>query len=388
MRAKRCFVCDKTGCWSYNHTAAEQEATKDRFKVRNKDVFSNKFGSKFEARYNQFVADYEGSDIEESSASETEIKEAFQSLTVSAKPTPSASYHVEFEQFHTSTGNLTVSEALETERLLVEKSATHAITAEDPTLPQGDDEENQPEEAFATSVANRYSADKFRGIMIDTGATAYSTAGFGQFKALKRIDETIQLNTQTKGTAKVYFGIGSTSSIGSAMVRTPVGRINFHVVEADTPFLLSLADMDYLGLRFDNLKNTITSAICSVPVVRQFGHAFMLWKISLHSLVIDSLLYKPCYLIDVELARLHRRFGHPSVKRLRTVLERAGHDVKLKTVEYLTKFCKHCQLYRKSPGRFRFTLRDDVSFNYNIVVDVLYINNKLVLHIIDEATRF
>ena len=172
------------------------------------------------------------------------------------------------------------------------------------------------------------------------------------------------------------------------MVRTPVGRINFHVVEADTPFLLSLADMDYLGLRFDNLKNTITSAICSVPVVRQFGHAFMLWKISLHSLVIDSLLYKPCYLTDVELARLHRRFGHPSVKRLRTVLERAGHDVKLKTVEYLTKFCKHCQLHGKSPGRFRFTLRDDVSFNYNIAVDVLYIDNKPVLHIIDEATRF
>ena len=103
--------------------------------------------------------------------------------------------------------------------------------------------------------------------MINTGAAAYSTAGFGQFKALKRIDETIQLNTQTKGTAKVYFGIGSTSSISSAIVRTLVGRINFHVIKADTPFLLSLADIDYLGLRFDNLKNTIILAICLVLVV-------------------------------------------------------------------------------------------------------------------------
>ena len=66
------------------------------------------------------------------------------------------------------------------------------------------------------------------------------------------------------------------SSISLAMVRTPVGRINFYVIEVDTPFLLSLADMDYLGLRFDNLKNTIISAICLVLVVRQFGHVFML----------------------------------------------------------------------------------------------------------------
>ena len=51
------------------------------------------------------------------------------------------------------------------------------------------------------------------------------------------------------------------------MVYTLVGRINFYVIKADTPFLLSLANIDYLGLRFNNLKNTIISAIYLVLVV-------------------------------------------------------------------------------------------------------------------------
>ena len=57
------------------------------------------------------------------------------------------------------------------------------------------------------------------------------------------------------------------SSISLAIVRTLVGKINFYVIKVDTPFLLSLADIDYLGLRFNNLKNTIISAICLILVV-------------------------------------------------------------------------------------------------------------------------
>ena len=40
------------------------------------------------------------------------------------------------------------------------------------------------------------------------------------------------------------------------------------------------------------------------------------------------------------------------------------------------------------PGRFKFILRDDVNFNYSIIVDIMYIDNSPILHIVDEATRF
>jgi hypothetical protein len=70
------------------------------------------------------------------------------------------------------------------------------------------------------------------------------------------------------------------------------------------------------------------------------------------------------------------------------VLERAGHDVDTEVLEYLTKYCEHCQKYGRSPGRFKFNLRDDVNFNYSIIVDIFYISGKPVLHIVDEGTRY
>jgi hypothetical protein len=77
-----------------------------------------------------------------------------------------------------------------------------------------------------------------------------------------------------------------------------------------------------------------------------------------------------CHMTEPELRQLHRRFRHPSIARFATVLERAGQEFDYETVKRLTKFCHHCQLYAKSPGRFRFALKDDLDFNYNVEVDV------------------
>jgi hypothetical protein len=114
----------------------------------------------------------------------------------------------------------------------------------------------------------------------------------------------------------VQFGIGSTSSIGSAKIVTPIGTIEFHIVKVDTPFLLCLADMDHLQVYFNNLKNLLITPRNAVPVVRRFSHPFLLWNTSLSTYLTTSFDQNPCYLTDVELRRLHRRFGHPSVERL------------------------------------------------------------------------
>jgi hypothetical protein len=42
----------------------------------------------------------------------------------------------------------------------------------------------------------------------------------------------------------------------------------------------------------------------------------------------------------------------------------------------------------KSPGRFKFTLKDDHEFNYSVVVDILYLEGKPVLQVVDSATSF
>jgi hypothetical protein len=164
--------------------------------------------------------------------------------------------------------------------------------------------------------------------------------------------------------------------------------VQFHIVPVDTLFLLSLADIDRLQIEFSNLRNVIVTCTREVPVVRRYGHVFLLWNSPLQSYLTESFNTNPCYLTDVELRRLYRRFRHPSVERLYRVLDRAGHDIDKKSLEQLTKYCQFCQKYSKSPGRFRFTLRDDIEFNYCVIVDIMYISGQPLLYIIDKATRF
>ncbi len=97
-------------------------------------------------------------------------------------------------------------------------------------------------------------------------------------------------------------------------------------------------------------------------------------------------------LIETKLHRLHRRFEHFSIRRLYQILDRSDHDVESQIIDHLTKFCHHCQVHEKSSSRFSFTLKDDLKFNYNVIVNILYIEikdvNKSILHLVDEIARF
>jgi hypothetical protein len=94
------------------------------------------------------------------------------------------------------------------------------------------------------------------------------------------------------------------------------------------------------------------------------------------------------HLTESELRQLHQRFRHSSVQRLVRVLQRAGHEADTKYIKYLTKYCHQCQINSKSPGRFKFTLKNDYEFNYSVVINILYLKRKPVLQVIDSATSF
>jgi hypothetical protein len=95
------------------------------------------------------------------------------------------------------------------------------------------------------------------------------------------------------------------------------------------------------------------------------------------------------FLTETELRQLHRRFGHPAVMRLVKLLKNAGHNnFKERTLKEITKFCHHCQLNSSAPRQFKFTLKDNRHFNYKILVDVMYLGNRLVLHVVNASTAF
>jgi hypothetical protein len=125
-----------------------------------------------------------------------------------------------------------------------------------------------------------------------------------------------------------------------------------------------------------------------LSVIRRFDHEFLLWKNFMQTYINQSFDLNSCYLIETELRQLHRRFDHSSIRKLHDLLERAGHEVKKSILKKLSKFCIFCQKHEKSSRRFKFTLRDDVNFNFSIIMNVMYIDNNLILHVIDEVTRF
>jgi hypothetical protein len=196
-----------------------------------------------------------------------------------------------------------------------------------------------------------------------------------------REDPTVTIDISTAGKASIKFGKGSvTASVGTAQVSTEIGKINFEVLEAPTPFLLCRADIDRLNIYFNNTTDKLIQGENRTPVIRKWGHPWF------HLNKRES---ATMFLTETELRRLHRRFGHPAVMRLVKLLKNAGHnDFEEKTLEEITKFCYHCQLNSSAPRRFKFTLKDDRYFNYEILVDVMYLGNRPVLYVVDASTAF
>ena len=130
-------------------------------------------------------------------------------------------------------------------------------------------------------------------------------------------------------------------------------------------------------------------------MVRKFGHPFLIWGEPL-STYCTTIFHNgddvpmESQLTEGELRQLHRRFGHPSTHRMAALLSRSQHAFNSATLTKIRQFCDYCQRYGRSPGRFKFTLKDDLEFNYAIIIDIMYLGEPAnpVLHAVDEATRF
>ncbi|EAQ91892.1 hypothetical protein CHGG_00127 [Chaetomium globosum CBS 148.51] len=343
---RKCFVCGKPGCWSTTHPIEDRKKSYE-------SLFYWHEGSELEADYednpvSQFFQKYDDHDDD----------------TIDNRG-----------KFHSTFFNDSApADAIQVTTLLANAATHHFLTKEDPF------QEQDPSETY--TAEGRYSATTFRGIMPDSGAAQFSTAGQPQFQALQRQLPSATLDTTRAGEAIVKFGYGTPkASLGTTTVPTPLGTIDFHVMETETPFLLCLRDMDRLGIKFDNLRNLLQRGDVEVPVTRKWGHPWL--QLTQEEALVCS------YLTDGELRRLHRRFGHPSVARLYKLLKTAGHPVEIQALELIAKVCHHCQMHSARPARFKFTLHDDCEFNYEVIMDIFYVEgNKPVLHLVDAATAF
>jgi hypothetical protein len=359
-RFKKCFVCEKSDCWSINHSEKKQKNSKKRFSDRH---FEYKIRQRFDRRLNQYIADFESTyDSDDEYAAQF-----FDELAISSIFEIDTIKLIEFESdelFLTSFTSALANKVFQ--HRLISIDIINALINESFDF------------IYISITDSRYDDIEFKDILVNCDAADRSTESMSQFKAFQRIsNDNVVLNKKTIESS-IKFEIDNTLILRFVNLNIPLEMITFHIVKINISFLLCLNDFDRLDIYFNNLINEIVQHERRHFVIRRHGHAFLLWKMLIQFLILEFIEKNSCLLIEIELRRLHRRFDHLSACRLYEILERFDHEIEHRAIEHLIKFCHHCQMYEKFSDRFIFSIRDeDIQFNYSIVIEILYMKHQI-----------
>lgn len=184
------------------------------------------------------------------------------------------------------------------------------------------------------------------------------------------------------------FGNGVQHSLGTIPVRipTPIGTVLFRevdIVAADVPLLIGLEFLDEQCIYIDNTRDEV---VCrrddwSDKLQRKSGHLMWEWNWS-------EVLYTRS-----ELTKLHKSFFHPFAQKLYNLIRRSRpEDATPETRQLLgdiSRRCHTCQTFGARPLRFKVAMPDEqLVFNEELSMDLMWLDGKAVLHMVDTATGF
>eukprot|EP00171_Calliarthron_tuberculosum_P022600 IDg22600t1 len=223
--------------------------------------------------------------------------------------------------------------------------------------------------------------------LIDTGSSVLSTIG-------DKLTRAAQI-ASTISTAPNYSANPRTIGAVGSFVRT-LGELKFafvfggrtynlllYIVPGNTPLLLSHKDLDSMGLNYQSLHK----------VVQRPDDGYE-EKVQMRNHLPFLLFTTTSYLTENQLRAIHRNLGHPTLDKQMKIIERSNlDDIPKRTrekLEKIVKYCRTCQLSRAKPKRFLFSIRDDITgeFNHVIVIDVVKISDGSVLHIMCKGTKY
>ena len=167
------------------------------------------------------------------------------------------------------------------------------------------------------------------------------------------------------------------------------------IVKADIPFLLSKNEMKKQNMILDLTNDCVMINGKSIFLEEADSGHYILPLINNCEKVKTNTVYFLGVYSEGKTTRqildkLHKQFGHPTVRRLRNLII----DAKLWKAEYLgilediNAKCKVCHTYKKTPMRSVVSLRMGDFFNDVIVMDLKQIKSGYILHIIDSYSRF
>ena len=252
---KKCFVCDKKNCWSINHTDKEKDETMIRFK--------NKLSRNIDKKPFHYIIEVEGINLDQKNDEKNDdlndLNEIMENFILNAIFVASTSLKSEnSETFFIS------FEALQHAEIIIanlnQRAFEHGlgIINTESLNAFHDFETFETSDPFAYVVSDRYISDEFYGIMIDTDASKYSTVDYGQYFAYKAIYD-VNIDFFKTETIYVQFDIEFISFTRFIAIAIFIDQVEFHIMKADTSFLLCLIDLNRLKVYFNNVENVLVN---------------------------------------------------------------------------------------------------------------------------------
>ena len=371
----KCFVCLKEECWSFNHIREERMTFKKKFKKR--------FERRFDKTTAQYIVDFEEVNYSNEKENDDDEIDQIKVMIIDVDDISSDSLTSDYsEALISSFDSIQNVKMMMTD--LNNRAFEHFLIHEISTTNM---KNSNP---FVYIATERYSTAKFYEIMIDTSASRHFTTEYDQYLTYEKYYDNISIDIQKAGVVHVQFDIDAISFMRSIKISTLVKTVEFHVVKTNIFFLLCLTNMNRLNIYYNNIQNVLVMKNRVISIICRFDHSFMLWNSCLQVYLTELFDDSSCHLTEKKLRQLHCRFDHSSALKLRRVLEQSEHEDVLnkKLLDKLTRYCSYCQKHDKSSDRFKFTLRENVNFNHFIIVDIMYVKNSSLLHVINKTTRF
>ncbi len=237
----------------------------------------------------------------------------------------------------------------------------------------------------AMGVSPRSLATYVDAAMIDTGSSVITSIGSHLTTALRAASV---IPTKQEESVRIIRGIGgSVQTLGAIKFWFCFGgrlySVHVNVIPGDTPFILSHRDLDNMGLNYQSLFKIVERPEDGYvePVEMRGNLPYLVFTMG-------------GYFTETQLRNMHRNLGHPTLEKQIKVIENAGiMDLSQTTRDALREIigrCKPCQLLREKPRRFLFSVKDDITgdFNHSLQADIVRLSDGDVLHVICMGTGF
>lgn len=173
--------------------------------------------------------------------------------------------------------------------------------------------------------------------------------------------------------------------------------VEMEIVNADIPALLGMDIMDKESLTPCTVSNRLIKRII-ISRSNEREKFFDEWSIPMrrsrsNHFYADMNISTSMFFTRTQLSHLHKQFFHPSAQKLFNLLKRVRPNEvtteTLETLKHLFRRCDPCQRIQHAPVRFRVTVgSEDLRFNERVFMDIMVIERKPILHVVDEATEF